>query len=408
MSNRQILTLLLFSFALGLSAQDKKISVISIEKVNTVYRGIMNPIKIAVPGSKSFKAEAYGSLVKIDSLGNYNWNVTSVAGTKGLIRIDAVMSDNSLMHEEKVFEIRVINQLKTTLDLKSYNRSSFELTKDEILKARIDLKIDDFSYNLVKLNVNAFEIFFPNKESLIVYGNRFDTIAANKVEEVSNGEHIRIQAFPEYNIKTESIDITVIDNFKPNPIVAFKNRNVLYRKVDNQLDIAVPGAKSFTASAPGLRANNTQSYSWNVSKIKTNIAYLTFEITTENDSVFSTTEMFYVEDLKPIRATINDRGCDNCIVELEREEVKEAKIGIDWEDTVNTNIQKIFYIKGFLLELPDGNLYRVGEGKFSESAQKMILQFPNGAIFKISEIEFSSHGYIASPKMKFTLVDKYE
>ena len=52
------------------SQGDTIISVISAEKLNVVYRGIPNPIKIAVPGAKSFVATGPG-LVKTDSIGNY-------------------------------------------------------------------------------------------------------------------------------------------------------------------------------------------------------------------------------------------------------------------------------------------------------------------------------------------------
>jgi hypothetical protein len=37
-----------------------KIGVISVDKLNVVYRGIANPISIAVPNAKSFKATGLG------------------------------------------------------------------------------------------------------------------------------------------------------------------------------------------------------------------------------------------------------------------------------------------------------------------------------------------------------------
>ena len=73
--------ILLFSisaFAQSDSISRANISVVSAEKLNVVYRGIDNPIKIAVPGAKSFIATAKDSaLVKIDNLGNYTLRAES-------------------------------------------------------------------------------------------------------------------------------------------------------------------------------------------------------------------------------------------------------------------------------------------------------------------------------------------
>jgi hypothetical protein len=71
-------------------AQNTNISVISAEELNVVYRGIGNPIKIAVPGAKSFIAVAPG-LTAVDSLGNYI--LSPGVDNEVTVKIDAVMED---------------------------------------------------------------------------------------------------------------------------------------------------------------------------------------------------------------------------------------------------------------------------------------------------------------------------
>lgn len=93
-----------FLLSVGAFAQNDNVSVISAEKLNVIYRGVPNPIKIAVPGAKSFSVSAEGyKFEKIDSLGNYK--LYPGAGKEAKILIEAQMEDGSVLREEKVFRI---------------------------------------------------------------------------------------------------------------------------------------------------------------------------------------------------------------------------------------------------------------------------------------------------------------
>jgi hypothetical protein len=182
----------------------------------------------------------------------------------------------------------------------------------------------------------------------------------------------------------------------------------VYRGIDNKLEIDVPLAKSFKVTAPGLKQSGKPwEYAWYVTDIKTNAATLDFEIVTKNDSVFRLRKEFYVLDFPKMIATLNNNGCNNCIVELAKDNVAAAIIGVCLE---NYNDRKFpyFYVKEYTLILPEGHRYTVYQDKFSESAQKMILQYPAGTIFKITDILYNSPSY-SPPKveLKFMLVDEY-
>lgn len=51
--------ILLFITIFANAQEDTNISIISLERDYLLFRGVNNPIKIAVPGALSFKAEAY-------------------------------------------------------------------------------------------------------------------------------------------------------------------------------------------------------------------------------------------------------------------------------------------------------------------------------------------------------------
>lgn len=380
----------------------------------------MNPIKIAVPGAKSFIADAFGVLEKVDSIGNYNWNVTGVSGKKVLMKIAIIMPDNSVIHEEKKFEIRPIQKPRGFIN-SNYEWRVYEMTREQLAEVKLGITIDDLYFPLDSLYTTpeAFILSLSENEELRIKGNTMNEYAKTLIDKLQIGSIVYIKNIEEYNphdycmrslpkLKIKIVDGPVEEIITPEPLISLKNQNFVYRGIDNQLGIAVPGAKSFKVTADGgfRESGGMGDYSWNVTQIKTNTTTLDFEIVTVNDSVFSTSVMFHVKDAPKMITTINDRGCENCIIELTKDEVKETKISIGFANYSNkwTN----FNVKQYSLILPDGNLYKVYQNKFSDSAQKMIFQFPVGSIFKITDIEFTSHSYITyRPELKFMLVEKY-
>lgn len=419
---KQIILLFFLLFQLIMFSQaDTNISVVSLEKVNTVYRGITNPVKVAVPKAKSFKVEALGVLTKVDSLGNYYWNVTGIRGRKANIKIDIVMPDNTVIHEEKEFEIKEIKSTRGVIT-SGYSNFTYEMTHEQLTDLRLGITIDDLYIKRDSLYATpvGFELSIPGKKDIIIEGNSMNEEAKLLINELPLGSVVYIKNIYQYNPNSyllrsiPVIKIRIVDGWAeeinvPKPIISLKHRNILYRGISNELEITVPGAKSFNVSASGLIEDKKGSYSWNVSKIKTSTALLNFEIVTENDSVFQIKEEFWIKDKGTVKATINGNGCNNCIVELTKEDIKDAKIDIKFEDFFD-NRWLFFYVKEYMLELPDGNLYRVGEDGFSHSAQKMIVQFPNGSIFKIKDIKYllPNCDYCNfKPEIKFMLVDNH-
>ena len=128
------LIVLLLAFNNGLS-QEADISVISVEKANIVYRGINNPIKIAVPGAKSYTVTSNGKLTKKDSLGNYLFNATGTQGKVAKIYIEAIMKNGSFVKEEKQFELREIPRRKANIT-GAFTNKVYEMTFEELEKPR--------------------------------------------------------------------------------------------------------------------------------------------------------------------------------------------------------------------------------------------------------------------------------
>jgi len=198
--------LLVLFISLSAYAQDKNISVVSLEKANVVYFGIANHIKIAVPGAKSFEVTAPETLIKLDSLGNYSWRFSKYCDAK--LGITAVMQNGDTLREQKIYELKGMGNALGTINGKYCNDDSCKLTltKEELKKGKIGFKFENYSYDVTGLEghfgsvfdgkVNSFTFFVAGKKGvekeIFVKGDVMDTIASIEIDKLKPGDEIFI------------------------------------------------------------------------------------------------------------------------------------------------------------------------------------------------------------------------
>jgi len=207
---------LLYFFLCTISAfaQSDNISVVSAEKLNVVYRGVPNPIKIAVPGAKSFTATAPGLKADTLKVGHYIFRPGS--GNEVTVNIEAIMEDGSVVKEEKVFRIKGLSRPLGTL----YGNDSgyITLTRQELIDATLDISMQDFLFD-IKTKVYDFELLIPDKERIRVEGNKMNKAAIKAIRQLKNSdvvlldkirfmEHDELACFP----YTPDITVEINDN----------------------------------------------------------------------------------------------------------------------------------------------------------------------------------------------------
>ena len=149
------------------------------------------------PGAKSFTATAKDSaLVKIDNLGNYTLRAGS--GTEMKINIDAIMKDNSTLHEEKVFRILGLPAPMGLINGENCEICTVNLSKKELEDAIISVGIKDFLY------IDRNSDFFVAKSFVIII---------NELEIPVEGNKLNIEALKIIS-KLKSGTILIIDNIK--------------------------------------------------------------------------------------------------------------------------------------------------------------------------------------------------
>ena len=204
--------LLLLIGTVAFAQNDTNLSVVSAEKVNILYCGMDNTIKIAMPGAKSFKATAKDlELVKIDSIGNYTIHPTSVGKT--IIHIDAIMQDNTYKHEEKVF--RTLGLPKTTgiLDNGEIHSGEFYMTKKQLINSKVNFIFENVSIVQPdpEYGVKNFKIALPVKKDkhrhYLVEGDKMSTEVIEAIGNLKPGSAIFIYNIHISNTANLNIDV---------------------------------------------------------------------------------------------------------------------------------------------------------------------------------------------------------
>ncbi len=395
-SNHAVMKQTFFFLALFITqllvAQDNNISVISVEKANIVYRGIQNPIKIAVPGAKSYKVTALAGLTKKDSLGNYYLNVNGVQGKIVKINIEATFENDSIINEFKEFEVRDIPRPRANI-LSSYNKETYEMTLSQLKKLNINIVIDYmfFTWDKNYSKVMSFVIKTEGYEDIWIEGNSMTSKAYSALKNIRPGTELFIHHVRQYNPNNyclRSVDpIKIIEEADyniPIPEVSTKYGNtIVYRGIKDSLEISVPNAKSFKVKGKGLKMLPDSIYVIDTRKIKKDRTYLEFEIVNQNDSIIHTKQLLYIKDrdITPKKITVNGKGCSNCILKITLQELKDAVIDITENDEQSSLTQ--YQVLACNIKLPDGNNIDLNNDIITDIAFEQLSTLPENSIIEI-------------------------
>jgi hypothetical protein len=144
-------------------------SVISLDKVKVVYRGVENPITVSVPNAKEYWVSGPG-VSKTDELGKYI--IRPGSGTELKIVVSIKLQDDSIVTEEHVFQIKGFPMPIATLNGNYSTQGLLHFSLEELKAAKLDAILIDFLFKM-DLIVTQFTIKVPRNNSLTVQGNIF-------------------------------------------------------------------------------------------------------------------------------------------------------------------------------------------------------------------------------------------
>jgi gliding motility-associated protein GldM len=169
---------------------------ISADKMNSVYRGVDNPMTVSFAGipDNNVKASAPGNWRSAGKAGKYNWNVTQVAGKTAKITVTAKLPDGKSVSDVREFNVREIPA--PTPEIRG-KQNSGKGNKNDLASSTIRVAFPDFVFD-VRTTVTSFEVFIPGSPAMICQGDRFSPAALAAIAKTKRGDVVTIN-----NIKTK-------------------------------------------------------------------------------------------------------------------------------------------------------------------------------------------------------------
>ncbi len=159
---------------------------ISADKMNVVYRGVVNPMTISFAGISDDKVSASAAgLSKGSGVGKYN--MSPGAGREVVINVTGKLPDGTGVSDRKTFRIKDIPgpQGKIRKEVAAAGpKSSLEVST-------VTAELDDFDFEL-GIDVTGFNIKVPGQPTVVVSGSRMDGRAKAAIGKASRGDVIII------------------------------------------------------------------------------------------------------------------------------------------------------------------------------------------------------------------------
>lgn len=164
-------------------------TVVELNKMNVVYRGVNNPMTISMPNAVKIEASALG-LKKIDDFGNYELSPGS--GLKVDVLIKGIMKNGDTIEDIKTFRIKDINKPVGMFNRIGHgNDFPIEFTKESLINGKVGIRVEDYLFDL-DYNLKGFKIKNNKNTPISVDGNILNEEAKDLVRKSKINDSIYI------------------------------------------------------------------------------------------------------------------------------------------------------------------------------------------------------------------------
>jgi gliding motility-associated protein GldM len=159
---------------------------ISADKMNVVYRGVVNPISISFAGVDANKISA--SAPGLSNAGNGKYKMSPGSGTEVKINVTGTLSNGSKVSDAKVFRIKGIPGPVGTIRGED---GVVKGPKSNLQIATIGAKLVDFDFE-VGLSVVGFNLKVAGQPTVVVQGNRLNAQCVSVLSKAGRGDQVTI------------------------------------------------------------------------------------------------------------------------------------------------------------------------------------------------------------------------
>ena len=159
---------------------------ISADKMNVVYRGVVNPISVSFAGisDKDVNASAPG----LNKVGNGKYNMSPQGGNEVVINVSGKLPNGQTVSDKKVFRIKGIpgptGTIRGEMGVVKGPKSNLEI-------ATVGAKLVDFDFD-VNLDVVGFNLKVTGQPTVVVQGNRLNAQCKAVLSKAGRGDQVTI------------------------------------------------------------------------------------------------------------------------------------------------------------------------------------------------------------------------
>lgn len=159
---------------------------ISADKMNVVYRGVVNPMSISFAGISDSDVSA--SAPGLTKVGNGKYNMSPGGGNEVVISVSGKMADGKVANDKKAYRIKGIpgptGTIRGETGVVKGPKSNLEI-------ATIGAKLEDFDFE-VGLDVVGFNLKLAGQPTVVVQGNRLNAQCKSVLSKATRGDQVTI------------------------------------------------------------------------------------------------------------------------------------------------------------------------------------------------------------------------
>jgi len=164
-------------------------AVISADKMNVVYRGVVNPMTISIPGIPDNKVSASGSGLSKASGSKYN--MSPGQGRTVAISARGTLPDGQVVNTTSEFRIKDIPRPTGTIRGEDGNGGCVRMQRQGLEISSVGAALFDFDFDL-NLRVSGFSFKVSGQPTVKVSGTKLNTQAKSALRRAKRGETVQI------------------------------------------------------------------------------------------------------------------------------------------------------------------------------------------------------------------------
>jgi gliding motility-associated protein GldM len=164
-------------------------AVIAADKMNVVYRGVVNPMTISIPGIPDSKVSASGAGLAKASGSKYN--MSPGTGREVTITASGTLPDGQRVSSNSVFRIKDIPRPTGTIRGEDGGGGPVRMQRQGLEISSVGAALIDFDFDL-KLNVTGFSFKVSGQPTVKVSGRKLNSQAKGALKRAKRGEAVQI------------------------------------------------------------------------------------------------------------------------------------------------------------------------------------------------------------------------